>query len=131
MLLHIAVSEKSELLEHVTEDVLPQREINSYNIILGLSGVVCLFIIVTLLKYCKKFYSKRRNNMNQMSQEEDLFHNGYTVQRKNCDQRSRDTISEKTGPVSYPLETEYDEINEIFYTRCATFSDPLDVYEKA
>ena len=69
--------------------------------------------------------------MNQMSQEEDLFLNEYTFQCKNGDQRSRETISVKTGPVCYPLETEYDEINEIFHTRCATFSDPLGVYEKA
>ena len=67
------ISEKSVLLEHITEDVLPQREINSYNKFLGLSIVVCLFILVNLLKYCKEFYSQRRNFMNQMSQEDDLF----------------------------------------------------------
>ena len=71
--MHIALSEKNVWLEHVTENVLPQTEINLCNILLGMMGVVCLFILVTLLKYCKKFYSKRRNNMSQMSQEEDLY----------------------------------------------------------
>ena len=125
--MHIAFSDKSVLLEHVTEDVLPQREINSYNIILGMSGVVCLFILVTLLKYCKKFYSKRRNYMNQMSKEEDLFHNECTFQRQDGNQRSSDTISIRTGPVGNPSETEYDEFNKIFHTRYATFSELLTV----
>ena len=128
--MHIAFSGTSVLLEHVTENVLPQREINSNNIILGLSGVVCLFILVTLLKYCKKFYSKRRNNMNQMSQEEDLFHNEYTNQRQDGNQTSSDIISIRTVPVGNPSETEYDEFNKIFHTRCATFPEPVTVYEK-
>ena len=84
--MHIAFSEKSLLLEHVTENFLPQREINSCNILLGISGVVCLFISVTLLKYCKKFYSKRRYNMNQMSREEDLCHIECTFQRQDGNQ---------------------------------------------
>ena len=42
--MHIAFSEKNVLLERVTENVLPQREINSCNVLLGMSGVVCLFI---------------------------------------------------------------------------------------
>ena len=115
----------------VTEDALPQRENNSYNILLGMSGFVCLFILVILLKYRKKFYSKRGNNTNQISQEEDIFNNEYTFHRQDGNQRLRDTISVKTGTVSYPLETEYDEINEIFHTRCVTFTDPLNVYDKA
>ena len=128
--IHIAFSEKSELLEYVTEDVLPQREINSYNIILGMSGVVCLIILVTLLKYCKKFYSKRRNNINQMSQEEDIFHNEYSYQRQDGNQGSSDTLSMRTGPVVNPSETEYDDFNKIFHTRCATFLEPVTVHEK-
>ena len=110
---------------------MPQNEINLHTILLGMGGVVCLFILVTLLKYCKKFYSKRRNNINQMSQEEDLFHNEYTNQRQDGNQGSRDKISVKTGTVCHPLETEYDDINDIFHTRCVTFTDPLNVYDKA
>ena len=49
--MHIAFSEKNVLLERVTENVLPQREINSCNVLLGMSGFVCLLILVTLLKY--------------------------------------------------------------------------------
>ena len=128
--MHIAFSEKSVQLEHVTEDFLPQREINSNNIFLGLSGVTCLFILVTLLKYCRKFCSKRRNNMNQRSQEDDLFHNEYSYQRQDGDQRSNDTISVRTGPVGNTSETEYDKFNKIFHTRCATFPEPVTVCEK-
>ena len=80
--MHTSFSEKSVLLDHVTENILPQREINLCNVLLGMSGVVCLFILVTLLKYCDKFYSKTRNNMNQMCQEDDLLYNEYTFQRQ-------------------------------------------------
>ena len=114
--MHIAFSEKSVLLDHVTEGVLPQREINSCNVLLGMSGVVCLFILVTILKYCKKFYSKWRNNMNQMSQEDNLFHNEYTYQRRDGNQRSSDTLSIRTGPVGNPSETENQQ--NISYTLC-------------
>ena len=94
------------LLEHVTEDVLPQRTINSCNVLLGMRGVVCLIILATLLKYCrKKFFSKRRNNMNKMSQKEDLFHYEFTFQRQDENQRSSDTISIRTDLVGNPSET--------------------------
>ena len=128
--MHIAFSDKSALLEHVTEDILPQREINSKKIFLGLSGVVCLFILVTLLKYCRKFYSKRRNNINQMSQEEDIFHNEYSYQRQDGNQGWSDTLSMRISPVVNPSETEYDDFNKIFHTRCATFLEPVTVHEK-
>ena len=68
--------------------------------------------------------------MNQMSQEEDLFHNEYTFQRQDGNQRSGDTISIRTVPAGNPSETEYDEFNKIFHTRCATFPEPVTVYEK-
>ena len=126
--MHIAFSEKSVLLEHVTEKVLTQRVINSYNIILGMSSVVCLFILDILLNYCNKFYSKRRDNMNQMSQDDDLFHNEYTFQRQDWNQRSSDTISMRTGSVDNSSETEYDEFNKIFHIRCATFPEPVSVF---
>ena len=121
--MYIAFSEKSVLLEHVTENVLHQSEINSCKVLLGMSGVVCLFILVTLLKYCKKFYSKRRNNINQMSQEDDLFHNEYTFQRK--DQAILYQLEQ--GRLKKPSETEYDEFNKIFHTRCANSPEPVTV----
>lgn len=34
------------------------------------------------------------------------------------------------GTVCNSLETEYDEINDIFHTRCVTFTDQLIVYDK-
>ena len=68
--------------------------------------------------------------MNQMSEEDDLFHNEYTYQRQDGNQRSSDTISIRTGPVGNPSETEDDEFNKIFHTRCATFPEPVTVYEK-
>ena len=45
-----------------------------------------------------------------MSQEDDLFHNEYTYQRQDGNQRSSDSISMRTGPVGIcnPSETEYD-----------------------
>ena len=118
------------LVEIETEDVLPEREMNSYKILLGMIGVVCLFILVTLLKYCKKLYSKRRKYMNQITQEEDLFHNEFTFERQNGNQRSSDTTSIRTYSVGYPSETEYDDFNKRFHTLCATFPEPLTVYEK-
>ena len=69
--------------------------------------------------------------MNHMSQEENLFHNEYTSHRQDGNQRSRDTISVKTGTVCLPLETKYDDINDIVHTRCVTFTDPFNVYDKA
>ena len=68
--------------------------------------------------------------MNQMSEEDDLFHNEYTYQRQDGNQRSSDTISIRTGPVGNPSETEYVVLNKIFHTRCATFSEPLIVLRK-
>ena len=68
--------------------------------------------------------------MKQMSQEVDLFHNKYSYQLQDGNQRSSDTISMRTGPVGNPSETEYDEFNKIFHTLCATFSEPVTVYEK-
>ena len=68
--------------------------------------------------------------MNQMSQEEDLFHNEYTNQCQDGNQTSNETISIRTVPVGNPSETEYDEFNKIFHTRCATFPEPVTVYEK-
>ena len=117
----------------VSEDALTQRENISYNILLGMGGVICLFILVILLKYCKTLYSKKRNIMNQRFKEQDLFHNENNYQRQEGIQRSRDTISElvETGPVCNILETEYDEINETCHARCVTFTEPLNVYEKA
>ena len=70
------------------------RENISYNILLGMGGVICLFILVILLKYCKTLYSKKRNIMNQRSEEQDLFHNENNYQRQEGIQRSLDTISE-------------------------------------
>ena len=49
-----------------------------------------------------------------MSQEDDLFHNEYTFQRQDGNQRSSDTISIRTGPVDNPSETEYDEFKKYF-----------------
>ena len=105
--MHIAFSEKRVLLEHVTEDILPQREINSCYILLELSGVVCLFILGTLLKYCKNILFSTTEN-----------------------QRLSDTISMRTVPVGHPSETEYDDFNKIFQTRCATILEPLTVLRK-
>ena len=68
--------------------------------------------------------------MNQMSQEDDVFHNEYSYQRQDGNQRSSDTISLRTGSVGNTSETEYDEFNKIFHTRCATFPEPVTVYEK-
>ena len=68
--------------------------------------------------------------MNQVYQEEDLSHNEYTNQRQDENQGSSDTISIRTGPVGNPSETENDEFNKIFHTRCATFPKPVTVYEK-
>ena len=65
--------------------------------------------------------------MNQMSQKEDLFHNEYTFQRQDGNQRSSDTISIRTVPAVNQSETEYDEF-KIFHTRCATFPEPVTVY---
>ena len=65
-----------------------------------------------------------------MSQEEDLFHNEDTFQRQDRNQRSGDTISFRTVPACNPSETEYDEFNRIFHTRCATFPEPVTIYEK-
>ena len=93
-----------------------------------MSSVVCLFILDILLNYCNKFYSKRRNNMNQMSQDDDLFHSEYTFQRQDGNQRSSDTISMRTGPVGNPSETEYDEFNKIFHIRCATFPELISLF---
>ena len=70
--MHIAFSKKSALLEHVPEDVLPQREINSCNILLGMSCVVCLLILFTLLKYCKNVYSKRGNKQKEQTNEQNI-----------------------------------------------------------
>ena len=71
-----------------------------------------------------------RNSMNQMFQEEDLFQNEYTNQRQDENQGSSDTTSMRPGPVGYPSETEYDDFNKRFHTLCATFPEPLTVYEK-
>ena len=65
-----------------------------------------------------------------MSQEEDRFHNEYTNQRQDGNQISSDTVSIRTVPVGNPSKTEYDEFNKIFHTRCATFPEPVTVYEK-
>ena len=65
-----------------------------------------------------------------MSQEEDLFHNEDTFQRQDGNQRSGDTISIRTVPAGNPSETEYEEFNRIFHTRCATFPEAVTVYEK-
>ena len=131
--MHIAFSESSELF--VTDDAMPQREINSHPILLGMGGVICLFILVSILRHSKALYSKRRKNVRNIleSQEENHFRNDYNFQRQEENQRSLNTISEsvKTGPVCEPLETRYDEINEILHSRCMTFSEPLNVYDKA
>lgn len=68
--------------------------------------------------------------MNQMSQEEDRFHNEYTNQHQDGNQISSDTVSIRTVPVGNPSKTEYDEFNKIFHARCATFPEPVTVYEK-
>ena len=68
--------------------------------------------------------------MNEESQEENIFHNEYTNQRHDENQESSDTISMGPGPVGNPSETEYDKFNQIFHTRCATFPEPVSVYEK-
>ena len=133
MPIHIAFSEGSVLF--VTEDALPQGEFNSHSILLGMGGVICLFFLVIILRHSKTLYSKRRKNVRNIleSQEENHFRNDYSFQRPVENQRSPNTISEsvKTGPVCEPLETNYDEINEILNTRCMTFSEPLNVYDKA
>ena len=36
----LCIFKESVLLEHITENVLPQKEINSCNVLLGISGVV-------------------------------------------------------------------------------------------
>ena len=66
--------------------------------------------------------------MNQMSQDDDLFHSEYTFQRQDGNQRSSDTISMRTDPVGNPSETEYDEFNKIFHIRCATFPELLSLF---
>ena len=65
-----------------------------------------------------------------MSREEDLFLNECTFHRQDGNQRSSETISMRTDPVGNPSETEYDDFNKIFHTRCATFPEPVTVYEK-
>lgn len=131
--MHIAFSERRMMF--VTEDALPQGEFNSRSILLGMGGVICLFILVIVLRHFKRLYSKRRKNVRNIleSQEENHFRNHYNFQRPEENQRSPNTISEsvKTGPVCESLETNYDEINEILNTRCMTFSEPLNVYDKA
>lgn len=95
-----------------------------------MSCVVCLFIFVSLLNYCKKFFSKRRNNMNKMFQEEDFFHYQCTFQCKDGNHRSSDTISIRTGPVGYSSGTEYNKFSKIFHIRYAIFSELLTVLRK-
>ena len=68
--------------------------------------------------------------MNQVSQEEDLFHTEYTNQRQDENQESSNTISMKPVPVGYPSETEYDEFSKIFHKRFVTVPEPVTVYEK-
>ena len=66
--------------------------------------------------------------MKQMSQEDDLFHNEYTFQRQDGNQRSSDTISMRTGPVDNPSETDNDEFNKIYHIRYPTFPEPVSVF---
>ena len=53
--------------------------------------------------------------MNQISQEDDLFHNEYNFQCQDWNQRLSDIISMRTGPVGNPLETEYDDFKKKYF----------------
>ena len=59
--------------ESVTEGVFSQNEFNSSDLLLRMGDVTCVFLFVIVLKLCKKSYSKRRENMYPVSQEENTF----------------------------------------------------------
>ena len=96
-----------------------------------MGGVTCVFLFVILLQLCKKSYSKRRKSIHPVSQEENKLDNEYDFQRQKGKQKSCNTISQSMKTAHSPLETKYDDINEILESRCLSFSKLSDVYERA
>lgn len=116
--------------EDVTEVVLSQSELNSSYLLLGMGGVTCVFLFVIILQLCKKSYSKRRENIHPVSQGENCQSEN-DFERQEGNQNSCDTISHSTKTTNSPLDTKYDDINEILESRCLSFSTLSDVYERA
>ena len=98
-----------------------------------MGGVICVFLFVIVLQLCKKSYSKRRKNIHPVSQEENKLDNEYGFERQEGKQKSCDTISKSIKTAHSPLETKYDDINEIFQSRagCFSFSELSNVYDRA
>lgn len=71
----------------------------------GLSGVLCVFLLVLVVRLCKKSKSKKEIVIDIQTESYEQ------TQREN--QHSYDTISESTTTVQVyrPLESEYDEID--------------------
>ena len=117
--------------EDVTEVILSQSELNSSYLLLGMGGVTCVFLFVIILQLCKKSYSKRRENIHPVSQVENNCQSENDFERQEGNQNSCDTISYSTKTTNSPLDTKYDDINEILESRCLSFSKLSDVYERA
>ena len=98
-----------------------------------MGGVICVFLFVIVLQLCKKSYSKRRKSIYPVSQEEKKIDNESDFQRQNWIQKSCDTISKSMKTAHSPLETKYEDINEILQTRarCFSFSELSNVYDRA
>lgn len=112
---------------------MSQSEFKTSYLLLGMGGVICVFLFVIVLQLCKKSYSKRRKSTNPVSQEENKLDNESVFKRQEWKQKSCDTISKSMKTAHSPLETKYDDINEILQTRarCFSFSELSNVYDRA
>ena len=93
------------LTESVTEGVFSQNEFNSSDLLLRMGDVTCVFLFVIVLKLVKKSYSKRRENMYPVSQEENSFQNQHDFQRQEGNQTSCNTKSQSMETTKSPLDT--------------------------